>query len=383
MLFWSIYFVYNLVTPRTDIYIQPAVKIKHLIQKIYVSNQPQNIDNKLPVINFLTGEFVKTISVKLPVKDITYLSKPAKWLVEFVNYSSVGYSLKAKTQLVTDDWLVFRLDNWVYVPGAKSPSQPGKATVKVTADKNDIHWQIIWVRWNIPKWTKLYIRKMYISIWKKKIYTVAKDDFSDGELNPTGKVTLEDIQNIKKYLQETLNKNIKSYINTYIKENLPTAYPLLYKWMYEAKNIQFFIDAKPWDNIAYLPGSIQATIKFSYINKNQIKDIFKKYLQDHIVTMSDFIGWNDSSLQILKFEKVFPNLYLATINFDALLGYDFKKDYNHIKQQILEQIPWMSIKKATQVILSYPVIAWVEIKTSNGSNQVSSLKSRIYIHITK
>jgi hypothetical protein len=55
--------------------------------------------------------------------------------------------------------------------------------------------------------------------------------------------------------------------------------------------------------------------------------------------MSDFIGWNDSSLQILKFEKVFPNLYLATINFDALLGYDFKKDYNHIKQQILEQIP--------------------------------------------
>ena len=78
MIFWAVYFVYNLVTPRTDIYIQPAVKIKHLIQKIYVSNQPQNIDNKLPVINFLTGEFVKTISVKLPVKDITYLSKPAK-----------------------------------------------------------------------------------------------------------------------------------------------------------------------------------------------------------------------------------------------------------------------------------------------------------------
>jgi len=25
------------------------------------------------------------------------------------------------------------------VPGAKSPSQPGRATVKVTADKNDIH----------------------------------------------------------------------------------------------------------------------------------------------------------------------------------------------------------------------------------------------------
>jgi hypothetical protein len=78
LIFWAVYFVYNLVTPRTDIYIQPAVKIKHLIQKIYVSNQPQNIDNKLPVINFLTGEFVKTISVKLPVKDITYLSKPAK-----------------------------------------------------------------------------------------------------------------------------------------------------------------------------------------------------------------------------------------------------------------------------------------------------------------
>jgi len=383
VLFWAVYFVYNLVTPKTDVYIQPAVKIKHLIQKIYIASNPDNVDERLPVIKYYTWEFVKVISVKLPVKDITYLSKPAKWLVKFVNYSTVWYSLKAHTQLVTDDGLIFRLDNWVYVPGAKSPSEPGVAYVKVTADKNDIHWQLIWARWNISKWTKLYIRKMYISIWKKKIYAVAADDFSHWELNPTWEVTLADIENMKRYLKSTLDKNLSNYIKTYIQQNIKDGYGLVFSGMYTVKDIQYFIQAKPGDKLAYLPGNLQAKIQFSYVKKTALKELFKKYLENHIVSMSDFIGWNDSSLQILKFEKVFPNLYLATINFDAILGYDFKKDYNHIKEQILEQIPGLPIDKAKAIILSYPVIAGVEIKTTNSLNRVSQLKSRIYIYIVK
>ena len=81
--------------------------------------------------------------------------------------------------------------------------------------------------------------------------------------------------------------------------------------------------------------------------------------------------------------KVFDNLYLATINFDALLWYDFEKDYNKIKDKIVNEVSSLSIKEAKHIILSYPAIANVEIKTSNSIDKVSSLKSRIFIHIVK
>ncbi len=383
ILVWSWYFIYNLITPKTDIYIQPSVRIKHLVQKFYVWAKNNNIDIKLPLLNLYTWEFVKNISVKLPVEDIKYLSKPAKWIVKFINYSNVWYSLKAHTQLITDNWLIFRINNWVYIPNAKSPTNPWTAIVGVTADKKDINWQIIWSRWNVYKWTKFYIRKMYISVWKKKVYAIAHVNFTNWQLNPTWVVKVNDIENVKKYLKQTLEKNIVNYIKNYTSSNSKWQYFLAFSWMYNVYNYQYFINAKPWDKLPYIHWDLQVKIIYSYVKTEEIKNLFKKYLKDHIVTMSDFIWWNDASLQVISIEKVFDNLYIITVNFDALLWYDFKKDYNKIKDQILNQIPWSSIERAKEIILSYPVIAWVEIKTTNSLWIISRLKSRISIHIVK
>jgi len=377
-----IFFIYNLVTPRTDIYIQPAINIKHIIQKVYISSSNKKID-KLPVIKYYTWEMIKTISIKLPVKDITFLSKPAKWTIKLINHSTIWYSLKAHTQLITENWLIFKLKTWIYVPPAKSPQKPWIAYAKVIADKFDVKWNIIWEKWNIIKWTKLFIRKLYASIGKKKIYAIANKDFSNWETNPTWKVSVDDIENIKKYLKEKLNKNVKLYIQNYVKSQNKDYQPLLFFWMYKITSIDYLIDSKPWEEKAYLNWNLQAKILFSYIKKSDIKKVFKQYLKDHIVSLWEFIWWNESSLAILWFEKVFDNLYLSTINFDALLWYDFENDYNKIKENILNKVPSLSVEEAKQIILSYPVIANVQIKTTNSLNKVSSLKSRIFIHIVK
>ncbi len=382
LLIFGVYFVYNLVVPKTEIYIQPSVKIKHLIQKFYVWNKITG-DSKLPLLKYYTGEFTKVISVKLPVKDIKFLAKPSKWLVEFYNYSNVWYSLKAHTQLITQDGLIYRLSNWVYVPPAKSPNNPWTAKVKVVADTKDVNWQLIWSRWNISKWTILYVKNLYVSRGKKKLIAKAVEDFEWGEINYKWQVSLDDIQNVKNYLHQLLYKNIKSSIFEYTQNKFPNYLPLVYSWTYEISNVKYFINWKPGDKLAYLPWQLQANIKFFYLKKDDIKDSFKKYLVNHIVSMSDFLGWNNDSLEILSFKKIFPHMWEVTINFDALLWYDFNKDYNNIKHQIINQIVWLPISEAKKIILSYPVVAAVKIKTTNNLNKVSSLKSRIYIYVVK
>ena len=382
---WLVWFVYNLVTPKTDIYIQPAVKVKHIIQKIYLypyGSKNVEFDNNLRLA-FYTWSFTQIETVKIPVADISFITKPSHGEVKIINTTFVGYSLKPHTQLVTTGWIVYRLDNWVYVPPAKSKDKPWVAYVKVTADEKDVHNQLVWVRWNITEWTKLYIRKMYVSIWKKKIWAQAVEDFKWGETNPTWTVQLKDIQNVKKLLRNKFESNLRKYITSYVLKSNPGSFPLIFSGMYEAKNFSYYIMAKPWDKLPYIQWSLQADITFSYLKKSDIKRIFKNYLEQHIVSMNDFIWWNDSSLQILDMKRIYPNLYLSTISLDAILWYDFDKDYNWIRQQILEEVPGMPIDKAKQFILSFPVIAWVEIKTTDSLDRVSKLKSRIYIHIVK
>lgn len=383
--FWFVRFVYNLVTPKTDIYIQPAVKLKHIIQKIYlVPNWDKNVDfNNKPYLYFYTWEFTQVETLKLPVNDISFITKPSHGKIKIVNTTFVWYSLKPHTQLVTSWGLIFRLDSWVYVPPAKSKTSQGVAYVNVTADGKDVRWNLIWSRWNILEWTKLYIRKMYISIWKKKIWAEAVNDFEWGQTNPNGIVTIQDIENIKKFLKDKVSKNLKRYILTYLQRNNKKVFPLLYSGMYKATNFKYYIMAKPWDKLPYVQWSLQVNIAYSYLNKGDIKELFKKYLENHIVSMNEFLWWNDASLQVLGLQKVYNNFYLATIALDAILWYDFKTDYNWIKEQILEEIPWMSIEKAKEFILSFPAVAGIDIKTTNSLDRISNLKSRIYIHIVK
>ena len=377
-------FVYNLVTPKTDVYIQPAVKIKHIILKIFLAKDKLDVDFQWKShLFYKSWTFTATDTLKLPVKDISYIWKPSEWIVKFINTTNVWYSLRAYTQLITNNWLIFRLENWVYVPPATWPNKPWYAKVKVIAADKDIKWQIIGSRWNILEWTKLYIKKMYISVWKKKIYATADSDFKWWALNSKWVVTLEDVKELKKVLNDDFKKKVRSYIYQYVKNSGKDIMPLMFSWTFGFNNVFYNIYTKPWEKVPYVKWDMQANIWFYYIYKDKVKSIFKEYLISHVVSMDEFLGWNDSSLQILDLKQIYTWFYVSTFSFDALLWYDFNKDYNDIKTQILEQIPWLPIDQAKSIILSYPAIAWVDIKTTNSLNRVSKLKSRIFIHITK
>jgi hypothetical protein len=58
---FAFYFIYNLITPKTDIYIQPAVRVKHLVQKYYL--YPENKKDKF--------NFEESLN-RIPYKNIVF-----------------------------------------------------------------------------------------------------------------------------------------------------------------------------------------------------------------------------------------------------------------------------------------------------------------------
>jgi len=169
----------------------------------------------------------------------------------------------------------------------------------------------------------------------------------------------------------------------YIQSDGNKEIPLLQDNLFWVKNLEYHIYSNPWDKTAYLKWDISWLIYFSYIWKNVIKTAFKKYLNRHIVSEKEFLWWDENSIEILQIENIKKWFYLITIAINALLWYDFQTDYNHILSKIITQIKWINVKHAKNIILWYPAVAWVDIKTTDSLNKVSDLNSRIFIHITK
>ena len=387
LVFFLVYYLYNLVTPKTDIYIQPAVKTKTLVNKIYIYPEKEQknytINSKKPYIPYKQEEFEKIYSLKLPVKDIQYITKPSSWIVKFYNETLEWLSLKANTLLRTENGLLFRLTNWVYIPPKDGNGNPWTAKVKVRAEDMDEKWNIMWERWNLLEWTELFIKKVYLSYWKKKIYAKAVNDFSNGETKPKWEVSLQDIELLKKQLFEKLKNNIKLNITKYIQAGNNTKIPLLYDKLYWYKDISYEIYSRPWEKTAYIKWDVKFKIYFSYLDKKDIKKVFDSYLNDRIVSENNFLAYDENSIEILKNENVSKWLYLITISINALLWYDFDNDYNNVIYTIINQVKWKDIEKAKNIILSYDEIAACDIKTTNTLKKISNLKSRIYIHINK
>ncbi len=384
--FFSIYFIYNLVTPKTEIYIQPAVRIKHLVQRFYIysenSKKNYNIEHR-EHFTYKKMQFSKTYTLKIPVADISYLAKPSYWIVRFVNTTYKWISLKSNTLLNTKNWILFRIKNWVYIPPKNWKWENGISRVKVVAEQKDKQWNLIWVRWNLLKWQTLYISRMYSSIWKKLIYAKVVSDFQGGSTDTKWIVQLNDIQLLKQSLKNTIEKDVRSSILRYIQSDGNKEIPILQDNLFWVKNLEYHIYSNPWDKTAYLKWDISWTIYFYYISKQDIEAAFKKYLNVHIVSEKEFLGWDENSIELLNVEMVEKWFYLITVSINALLWYDFQKDYNHILTKINNQIKWKYVKDAKDIILWYPAIAWVDIKTTDSLNKVSNLNSRIFIHITK
>lgn len=387
---WFVVFVffliYNLVVPKTDIYLQANVKIKHLVQKFYIypKDRESNFDlNKRANFPYYKKSFTTNYQIKIPVSDISYMAKPSSWRIKFFNKTTEWISLKARTEMISKNWLLFRLNNWAYIPPKDENWNPWTVFVDVTAEEKNEKWELIGSAWNIWKWEELYIKKMYISMWKKQIIARAHRDFSWWETQSDWTVQLEDINLLKKMLLKKFKENIKKAIFAHIRENWNINIAIIYKDSFSYKNISYNIDSKAWEKNAFLKWDIQWDVYFKYISKQDLKNAFKDYLNDRIVSKSEFLWWDENSIQLLALTNISSWINLVTFSINALLGYDFDEDYNNVKNKIIQEVKWKDVQSAKSIILSNPTVAWVQIETSDALNKISNISSRIFLHTSK
>ena len=382
---WFIYWIYNMVVSKTDVYIQPNIQMKKVIYNFYIYKDEEKDDIFIKKrINFpyYTLSFEQFDSLKINTKDIKYLSKPSKWVVTMTNTTIKWISLKANSQFITDNWLLFRNKTWVYIP-PRSEKWPWSVQIELFAEEKDIDNNIIGVRWNIWVWTNLYIKRLIVSVRNKEVVAQPILPFEWWSTNMKWEVTPEDIDILKSKLLEKFEKNTKNYIHKHLMDTNDKI-PLFYSWFYWYDNIQYNIFAKPWEQTVTIGWDITWNLWFVYINKKSLLKWFQEYLSDRIVSIKWFLGWDETSLNIYELDTVIQDkLYMIPTEVNAIIWYDFTLDYNNILPNIKERIVWVSLEEAKKILLKIPYIAAVELKTTDTLNKVSNLKSRIFIHIVE
>lgn len=160
-------------------------------------------------------EFTTELAQKFRVEAIDPSSAMnARGVVTIYNTLTTPQELRPSTRFVSSDGSVFRTEEWVKIPGAKTlngVTEIGITEVSLVADTHDESKKIIGARGNIAQGSDLVIPGLKFN--RDKIYAKAKEDFSGGA-NPEKRIlTQEEVKNFEKTLSEQLAKIARTEID--------------------------------------------------------------------------------------------------------------------------------------------------------------------------
>lgn len=210
--------------PGATIYIEPKFDtIEHTInvtladkrknQALLGRNEPQVIASE--VINTVTKQ-TKTFQTTSKRFD----GVNAEGTIKIINTSSNQWPLKEATRFKTEDGLIFRIKEGVFVPGKtvdeEGRSVPGTATVAVVADPFDAFTKPIGERGNIGP-SKFTIPGLS-AFNQKVIWGESIEPMKGGVTRFQQVVQKEDIDAAKTQIEENLIQMAKEDLNAHLKE---------------------------------------------------------------------------------------------------------------------------------------------------------------------
>jgi len=148
-------------------------------------------------------------------------AKRASWIIEIKNFENRDFKIKAKTQFITEDNIIFEnIDDIVVkkaIHNSISPKgieeehreeeeiEPTTTNIFVIAKTHTKAGIFIWERWNIKKDTKLKIKKLE----KYKLNFTAKSNFIWWNNDITSTLSKENFNNFKKiYTKKIIEKAV-------------------------------------------------------------------------------------------------------------------------------------------------------------------------------
>ncbi len=379
---WIIYLIYSLVVPNAKITINPSQNTETIIYnfRYYPAQNTQYPQYAKHIsIPYYTGSFQYKYDLSINTANIKYLQNPSIWEIKIFNTTNDSFTFIPNTRFITDDGRLFQTTNYVELP-AWYNWVAGEKIIRVKAMEQDDNWIVMWSRWNIPSWTKLYIKNLKQSFFLKEIYAVAMQDFTGWSLESEWEISGQDI--------EILSWKLVNYIEQQ-KKNIAIQNFSDKQWIlltfsdtinYDIKSID--IPYQIWEKSSLINWTITADINFIYIKRNDLVSAFSEYINQRPSEKSKFISIDQNSLVFFEDDGSIDNewIYVVPTKIQIIQWYDFSKDINWILDEIKDHIVWADKEDARVYTLKYPEISSVKLKVSpRWYSNIPKLKSRIKI----
>lgn len=385
---WAImYVMYQFLVPSATLLIQPSYAVEDVVYnfRYYPAWTTWLIHQEQWESNYITVPFhiwsithKQTISV--PLQSLQFLSNPSKWTVEVYNTLPIKFTLKQYTRFTTPEWLIFTADeSFILQPWNRQ--QPSRAVVAVTSVDKDDTWAIVWERWNIASWTRLVIKNLSQSAILGAVYANALTDFAWWVTKKIWLVTDEDINLVKEKLIWTVTgENKKLLVKKEFNDSdgflLPLSNLITMTW------ITFTFNASSWSSVDTIEWEIQVTYRYPYVIWQNLMEWVAEYVWQRPSQTRQLISLQKNTATFYDSYTIQDYIILPT-KVSAVWGYDFDKDVSNIKDDIKSKTAWLNKDEAQKIILWYPEISSVVVKTSPAwSDTLPTLKSRIYIKTT-
>lgn len=375
---WVFYMLYSLILPSSKIEIKPSQQIESIIYNFrYYPKQDAQLTTNSRFINIPIYSWIISYKYELSIstKNIKYIQNPSRWQIKIINKTEKKYSFVPKTRFVTDDWVLFQTITRTEIP-AWSEKQPSETIIKVSAMEKDENWIFIWERGNLPIGTQLYIKNLSQSLYLKKIYAEVYSSIQWWKLNTQLTVSQKDIDILSWRLNNYITQNKKDIIS----QNFEIKDWILI-WFNDtiSTNVkELVIENKSWDQSSTIKWYIIADLNFYYTNRDDIAEWFSKHISQRPSEKSKLITIDKNTLVFFDNIQKEWNIIIIPTKIDIIQWYDFAKDINWILDDLKTNIVWKTKEEVQKITLSYPEIAWVNIKIRPPwYNAIPKLKSRI------
>jgi len=376
--------------PKTTVTIVPKISSIEQVLNIHLyENKPSEINessslNKLKVYKFTVPK-IQT-SVRFVSTGVNNIGTNAKGKIRITNTAPKPFNLVPFTRFQTEDGLIFRSQDFIYLDAA-TPSNPSFKEVEVTSDAFDLAGVGIGVRGNLTSGTKLSLPGLKESS-KNLISAETIDDFSGGTTKIEKFVKDTDLIAASEFAQKELRVKLAQMLKEGLSQkNQVTKEDLVLLESPETmsiNNIKLEMDnnligqklhsfqiqvSADLEGYAYSNSSLEQILRNKLISNldphNLLKTIDFKNLNYKVFKQNKDLGTFDATF-------VITGLQQAQLNGSTM---DVQKVFNQLKLSILGQ----STQKALQILKDNPLVETSEIKSfpvwkSTVTNNINNLK---------
>jgi hypothetical protein len=364
-------FIFHFAISKTTIYITPQIAVRPVSANIIYSSTSGSIFQWKNVLTLKTLSVPVENEMKFSLSVVdTNSTGNSEWTITIYNELTIDQALKPLTRLVTDNGEVFRIKEWINVPGSRTingVTEIWTVEANVVADGNDESGRIIGVRWNIKRWTDLIIPGLKFN--RDKVYAKAKVDFTGGidpklfivtedEINKFKSIAREQLYRIaRKNLQETLDKN---------KQAIWEDYALLVgEWItYTGEVIAMTSPYKFWDSANEVSIKWVVQVQALIYDRKATIDYLTKIFEESLLRWTDkFIAIHADTLRVTNIVSHAEDYsrVKATMEMTASTTYDFENATNELTRHMKILIAWLDKKEAVSRLINNWHVKEIEI----------------------